>query len=789
MDQAGNVLCQKCQGVQIDDTVLSDHIRTLPDGSKYSDKTWSAGEILVPIASWTDYPPEFPKLQESHIKTGCKFCKYLREALLLSGVEFLESPIHIHLSHNWFNDGRFREIQEGNYSGIVGHIEDGEATYGMYFRAGSDDFRISQWLGIHGTPKPVVLCKENILWAASLLDNPDHTSALQDRDDGFLPTRLLDIGETGTPNPRLVSTSKETGPVSYCALSYCWGELNEALPQLTTKKSTFQQYSLQGIPSQQLTKVFKDAIDVCHSFGIRYLWIDALCITQDDPSDWERETTMMHQVYRNSYFTICALSSNSTHSSFLERNQHMLDMNFLSSLDSEISGKLTLDFQRINTGGEVMPSHYRSDIFTDAEWSSRGWTFQEDQMSQRALYFTNSQLVFRARDQYFAEDGWSFPGFRFNLRTVPTLENWYGQMMSFRRRKFSNVGDVLPSLSGIVRGSIKYHGDTYVAGHWKSDLLRGLLWQSSTYRLEEGREALLRNLSFPPLYIAPSWSYLSRTEYGAHGMNLHQVGREGHFRSRAEFADAWTIPAGQDPYGKILAGTARIRGRIIPCPSDFSKIHDGIFEYAELFQLHVDGAYTATCQLDWRVNDDWESSHDLSLLLLASTCHRREDGRPTTHYLEELGNKSDSGSSESTHGEHNGNEQETLADEELPVSLALLDIQETAASETENEEEGMSFCCEGCNGSSLQILSDENGIDSDVPPSKTLHELCHVCGHCMECCKSEVNNHAWGLIIHPALESGQYFRVGVFTSRSDGSGTICGTRLFNEADYQEIDII
>lgn len=59
----------------------------------------------------------------------------------------------------------------------------------------------------------------------------------------------------------------------------------------------------------------------------------------------------------------------------------------------------------------------------------------------------------------------------------------------------------------------------------------------------------------------------------------------------------------------------------------------------------------------------------------------------------------------------------------------------------------------------------------------------------MKCCTSEVNRHAWGLIIHPALEPGQYLRVGVFTSRSDGPGSICGTRLFDQADYQEIDII
>ncbi|KAK7214066.1 hypothetical protein V2G26_021244 [Clonostachys chloroleuca] len=782
MDRADNALCEKCQGIQLDDRVLSDYIRRLPDGSKYSDKTGNSEEILVPIASWSDYPPEFPKLQESHIKTGCIFCKYLREAVLFSKVEFQEPHIEIHLSHNWFNDGTFLGkgdiTRDCNYSGIVGHVTDGEATYGIYFSPGSDDFQISRWLGIYSTPKPVALCKENVLWATNL---------------------LLDIGETDTENPRLISTAKETGPISYCALSYCWG----ALPQLTTMKSTFQQYSLQGIPLNELTKVFKDAIEVCHTFGIRYLWIDALCIIQDDPSDWERETTMMHRVYRNSYFTICALSSDSTHTSFLQRKQHKLDLNFLSLLDSEISGKLTLEFQGLPHRG-VAPFLYRNNLFEDTTWSTRGWTFQEDEMSKTALYFTNSRLFFRTGNQYFTEDGWSSTAFSFTLRIRPTLSNWYSKILRFRKKKFANAEDIFPSLSGIVREYISYHDDIYVAGHWKRDFLRGLLWHSVTCELEEGRETLLRNLSFPPLYIAPSWSYLSRTEPGEHGINFHQVLNEGHFRSMVKSANAWTTPAGQDPYGRILAGVAHIKGKVITCQSDLLKINDDIFTTSDIFQIRVDGAYAATCQLDWPVNGDWESSHNLSLLLLGSTCHCWQDGRPTTHYLDKQDNKggkdgSGSGNSndrsdrshvgESTHGEPSGRKHRSFAVEEPTVSLMLLNINEPVESETGNkEDEGISRCCElGCAGSSLQDTDDET--DSDVASSETSHKLCPVCGHCMKCCTSEVNRHAWGLIIHPALEPGQYFRVGVFTSRSDGPGSICGTRLFDQADYQEIDII
>lgn len=92
--------------------------------------------------------------------------------------------------------------------------------------------------------------------------------------DACLPTRVIDVGGQGT-NPRLYLSHKERQ--SYAALSHCWGS-SQLLT--TTRATTWTRQN--GIDWQSLPKTFQDAIQICHILGIRYIWIDSLCIVQDD---------------------------------------------------------------------------------------------------------------------------------------------------------------------------------------------------------------------------------------------------------------------------------------------------------------------------------------------------------------------------------------------------------------------------------------------------------------------------------------------------------------------------
>jgi Heterokaryon incompatibility protein (HET) len=69
--------------------------------------------------------------------------------------------------------------------------------------------------------------------------------------------------------------------------------------------------------TQELSIVFpktlSDAIKVCREIGMRYIWIDALCIVQDDPKDKAREIGQMGRIYKDATLTIMAASAKTVH--------------------------------------------------------------------------------------------------------------------------------------------------------------------------------------------------------------------------------------------------------------------------------------------------------------------------------------------------------------------------------------------------------------------------------------------------------------------------------------------
>lgn len=101
---------------------------------------------------------------------------------------------------------------------------------------------------------------------------------------------------------KLVITGGQFG--RYVALSHCWG----AAHMLRTTSTTLGN-RLAGIPFSSLPLTFKDAAPFTRCLGYRYPWIDLLCIVQDDPLDWEKESAAMYEVYGNAAVTISATSS------------------------------------------------------------------------------------------------------------------------------------------------------------------------------------------------------------------------------------------------------------------------------------------------------------------------------------------------------------------------------------------------------------------------------------------------------------------------------------------------
>ncbi|RYP40070.1 hypothetical protein DL766_000094 [Monosporascus sp. MC13-8B] len=322
-----------------------------------------------------------------------------------------------------------------------------------------------------------------------------------------LPTRVIDVGEPGSSRgPRLVETQRRSG--RYAALSHCWGgKINPVLTAQTL--GTF----LASLPYAELPANFRDAITITKRLGLRYVWIDALCILQDSKSDWEVELKHMGPVYRDAAITISASASTRSTDGILKRAEDTPSPEPVSLSVSADEGAQ----QEVLVSMKDFSEENLARLDLSGPLASRGWTFQESVLSSRVLYYGKRQLYWRCRQGYQAADGVPpgvpypdnshYPAFSTLLSSdcgAPPdsfdvnrlLTDYYEMVMSFSYRKFTYDSDKLPALSGIAQRIHKVLGGEYLAGLWSADFNRGLLWFGDTFICEHVSE-----------YLAPSWSW------------------------------------------------------------------------------------------------------------------------------------------------------------------------------------------------------------------------------------------------------------------------------------------
>lgn len=103
---------------------------------------------------------------------------------------------------------------------------------------------------------------------------------------------------------------------NYATLSYCWGYIPKAKRELLNTSSNIAS-RLSGISMDELPKTLQHAVWTVRALGISYIWIDALCIIQDDLNDWTKEASRMGHTYQQSCVTTAATTSNSSFDGFL----------------------------------------------------------------------------------------------------------------------------------------------------------------------------------------------------------------------------------------------------------------------------------------------------------------------------------------------------------------------------------------------------------------------------------------------------------------------------------------
>lgn len=346
----------------------------------------------------------------------------------------------------------------------------------------------------------------------------------------WYPTRLLDITSgrllTGV---KLVITKDIPIKGPYITLSHRWAPHAHRFPML--RSSTISQFQ-EGINVRRLPRAFQDAIDLSRQLEVNYLWIDSLCIIQDedDQSDWDRECFTMDKVYSHAFLNISAtLSQSGTESLF--QQCHSQAPSLPTRIDLSAHGNIKKQY--------IVNSNFWHDEISEGPLNNRGWVFQERFLACRVLHFGQRQIGWECQ---VSEAIGAFPGglphsLSVGSRSKPGnrealskasqeaqsqaqivqngllvsfvtdirfTEWWNSVIKDYSRCKFTFTKDKLIALSGVAKYVAKSRPmDRYLAGMWQSCMVYGLAW----FRIHDPGRIYSNTGSFD--FHAPSWSWAS----------------------------------------------------------------------------------------------------------------------------------------------------------------------------------------------------------------------------------------------------------------------------------------
>ncbi|CZR56272.1 uncharacterized protein PAC_06160 [Phialocephala subalpina] len=325
-------------------------------------------------------------------------------------------------------------------------------------------------------------------------------SALQNAE--WFPDRLLYLSEPSTGDEyhlNLIETAHHRPTSRYITLSHCWG----GKVHLCTTTSNLDRHR-KGIPYAKLPRTFKDCVTVARKLGVQHIWIDSLCIIQDQRSDWAHNSRMMDKVYENSLFTVTAVSSPDSSTPFLgpdapsgrAKYQHH-------DIDASALSKITPNVKARKYNAEISPGWFYGPL------EFRAWAWQERHLSVRTIDFTEQQVHWQCAtvntcDCIGVKDAADWK--KAEKITMKTAKIWRANVEDYSRRYLTYWTDRLPALSGMASRYSKEIGSEYLAGLWLSDFPRCLAW----YRQElsdcrTGKPCMQRSADNG----VPSWSWAS----------------------------------------------------------------------------------------------------------------------------------------------------------------------------------------------------------------------------------------------------------------------------------------
>jgi hypothetical protein len=326
-------------------------------------------------------------------------------------------------------------------------------------------------------------------------------------------TDALDILLVDTNSNCIVEAQTSS---SYLALSYVNGEA--ALFRTTTKNLASLKKDGALSTVENLATVIKDAMQLTKDLEERYLWVDILCIVQDDVVSKHQQIMQMDTIYRSSKLTIVNLSGS-------HANSPLPGFRPLTRLPIRT-------LQETSLGSFLVESIGPERIMMKSPYETRAWTFQERLLSSRCLYFSSHQVFFQCCEGTISETKWTARQNRDIMRHELTGNNGQGplnplndmiiassrkgltpglflktyvQLVSqYSKRTLSFTSDILNAFTGITSFLSRLWPANFQDGLPLTLIVLGLLW----YPIELPKKRKQSpDSSSPFAQQFPSWSW------------------------------------------------------------------------------------------------------------------------------------------------------------------------------------------------------------------------------------------------------------------------------------------
>ncbi|KAK4445539.1 heterokaryon incompatibility protein-domain-containing protein [Podospora aff. communis PSN243] len=252
---------------------------------------------------------------------------------------------------------------------------------------------------------------------------------------------------------KLLAVAELQSVPKYIALSYVWGETS-SVRLTTTSRASFMVPGYIEKAWDSIPRTIKDAIELTRSLGMRYLWVDALCLMQNDPDDVSRGVDIMDEIYERSWLTIIAASG------------HDADAGLPGIAEGSRCSTTAIPVTKDLSVGLHVPL---DQLLKRSVYESRAWTFQEQLLARRAVYFTGGCVFYRCREDVYSEQCedhlprggeqiyiHNLGDFTASLLPVAApldepLRDFANLLIYYSLRGLSFQSDVLRALAGITR--------------------------------------------------------------------------------------------------------------------------------------------------------------------------------------------------------------------------------------------------------------------------------------------------------------------------------------------------